>query len=122
MPEPDWKAEAVAELWKSIQVCPSGRERWLIEAFAQTCYERGQRPVRKRVRSSLGHLSNDAACEFIREFMAPETKHVIAAHLSHENNSFDLVRLVAEKAIRERGLEAEVLVASQEDGARRIVL
>jgi phosphoribosyl 1,2-cyclic phosphodiesterase len=79
-------------------------------------------PVRKRVRSSLGHLSNDAAMEFVREFMSPDTKHLIAAHLSCENNSFDLVRLMAERAVRERGLNAEVSVASQSEVMRTISL
>lgn len=47
-------------------------------------------PLKKRVASSVGHLSNDQAFELIRDHAGPELVHVFLSHLSGENNRPEL--------------------------------
>jgi phosphoribosyl 1,2-cyclic phosphodiesterase len=42
--------------------------------------------LKRRVASSLGHLSNDQAFELVRDHSGPELTHVFLSHLSGENN------------------------------------
>lgn len=43
--------------------------------------------LKKRVSSSLGHLSNLQALGLLQEFAGPQLKHVFLSHLSAENNT-----------------------------------
>ncbi len=42
--------------------------------------------LKRRVASSVGHLSNDQAFELVRDHAGPELVHVFLSHLSGENN------------------------------------
>ena len=46
--------------------------------------------LKRRVASSVGHLSNDQAFELIRDHAGPELVHVFLSHLSGENNRPEL--------------------------------
>lgn len=46
--------------------------------------------LKRRVASSVGHLSNDQAFELVRDFAGPELVHVFLSHLSGENNRPEL--------------------------------
>lgn len=54
--------------------------------------------LQQRVRSSLGHLSNDQAQAFLVELASPSLKHLVLAHLSEQNNTPKLAVEAAEKA------------------------
>ncbi|NUM82083.1 MBL fold metallo-hydrolase [bacterium] len=43
-------------------------------------------PLKQRIASRVGHLSNRQAAALIQETIHPELKHIILAHLSEENN------------------------------------
>lgn len=43
-------------------------------------------PLKRRILSDTGHLSNDMAAELARRLAAQGTKHFLLAHLSRENN------------------------------------
>jgi len=43
-------------------------------------------PLKRRILSDTGHLSNDKSAELARELAARGTKHFLLAHLSKENN------------------------------------
>jgi len=47
-------------------------------------------PLKQRVASAHGHLSNDQAFELIRDHAGPELVHVFLSHLSGENNKPEL--------------------------------
>lgn len=68
-------------------------------------------PVKQRVMSRQGHLSNDAVAHFIRKHLEPCTRTLVLGHLSEHNNHPDLVRLVASDALRTRGLPTRLVVA-----------
>jgi len=46
--------------------------------------------LKRRVASSVGHLSNDQAFELLRDHAGPELVHVFLSHLSGENNRPEL--------------------------------
>ena len=71
--------------------------------------------VKQRVMSRVGHLSNDAASEFLAKDYDDYARFVILAHISESNNLPELARMSAERALADRmGLLAnKVLLASQ---------
>jgi phosphoribosyl 1,2-cyclic phosphodiesterase len=48
--------------------------------------------LRERIASRLGHLDNGAAAELLSRLQNSKLKHLVAAHLSQENNRPDLAR------------------------------
>lgn len=58
--------------------------------------------VKQRVMSRVGHLSNDAAADFLEKSYDGHAAYVILAHLSESNNLPEIARLTAEKALRDR--------------------
>jgi phosphoribosyl 1,2-cyclic phosphodiesterase len=59
-------------------------------------------PVKQRVMSRVGHLSNDAAAEFLEKNYDGYASYVVLAHLSECNNLPQLARVMAERALRDR--------------------
>ncbi len=55
--------------------------------------------VKQRVLSRVGHLSNEAAAEFLESSYDGQATYVILAHLSESNNLPDLARVTAERAL-----------------------
>jgi phosphoribosyl 1,2-cyclic phosphodiesterase len=55
--------------------------------------------VKQRVLSRVGHLSNEAAAEFLETSYDGQATYVILAHLSESNNMPDLARVAAERAL-----------------------
>lgn len=55
---------------------------------------RGRYPpkLKKRISGDFGHLDNHAAANLLREVADSRLQHVVAAHLSAENNTPDLAR------------------------------
>ncbi|MBI4828063.1 MAG: MBL fold metallo-hydrolase [Nitrospinae bacterium] len=56
-------------------------------------------PLKQRIASRSGHLSNEACGELVVEVAHPNLRGVTFAHLSETNNNPDLVRLVARDAL-----------------------
>ena len=70
--------------------------------------------LKKRIASALGHLDNQAAASLLARIDRTRLRHVIAAHLSEQNNSPSLAR-AALCVVLNCGPEW-VSVASQNDG------
>ena len=70
-------------------------------------------PVKQRIMSRNGHLSNDATCEFIRSELDSSTTTLVLGHLSEHNNYPALVRLCAEQALAGRALFTKLVIAEQ---------
>lgn len=82
-------------------------------------------PLKKRIHSELGHLSNDDACEFILKLQSERLKNIVLAHLSKENNFPELALRTAQAAIHEgwRGKELpQISVAKRSEPSPVIVL
>jgi phosphoribosyl 1,2-cyclic phosphodiesterase len=56
-------------------------------------------PLQQRVRSSVGHLSNEDAAEFLAALMSPHLRIVVLAHLSEINNTPVLAREAARSVL-----------------------
>ncbi|HLJ77870.1 MAG TPA: MBL fold metallo-hydrolase [Acidobacteriaceae bacterium] len=80
--------------------------------------------VKQRVMSRVGHLSNDAAAEFLSRGYDGQAAYVVLAHLSESNNLPELARLSAERALRDKMslLANRLLLAKQDTPMESIVL
>lgn len=77
---------------------------------------RGRYPplLKQRIAGGFGHLENRAAAELLRSVAGPRLQHVIAAHLSEENNTPELARAALGAAL---GCAADWIgIASQAAG------
>jgi len=73
--------------------------------------------VKQRVLSRVGHLSNEAAAEFLENGYDGQAAYVILAHLSENNNLPELARVAAERALNGRAslLANRLLLAAQHE-------
>ncbi|HUZ05321.1 MAG TPA: MBL fold metallo-hydrolase [Acidobacteriaceae bacterium] len=80
--------------------------------------------VKQRVLSRVGHLSNDAASEFLANEYDGNAQWIVLAHLSESNNLPELARLSAERALGARMglLGNRVVLASQSQPLESIYL
>jgi phosphoribosyl 1,2-cyclic phosphodiesterase len=79
--------------------------------------------VKQRVMSRVGHLSNDAAAEFLERSYDGTAAYVVLAHLSESNNLPELARLSAERALREKmNLLANKLVLAEQNRAMEAIV
>jgi phosphoribosyl 1,2-cyclic phosphodiesterase len=69
--------------------------------------------VKRRIASSHGHLSNQAAARLVRELLHPRLAGVVLAHLSNECNRPALARQVVGRALEEAGWLGHLEVALQ---------
>ena len=74
-------------------------------------------PVKQRVLSRVGHLSNEAAAQFLENGYDGQAAYVILAHLSENNNLPELARVTAERALSGRAslLANRLLLAAQHE-------
>lgn len=79
--------------------------------------------VKQRVMSRVGHLSNDAAAEFLAKGYDGGAAYVVLAHLSENNNLPELARISAERALRDRmSLLANHLMLAEQDRALEAIV
>ncbi|MFC1840688.1 MBL fold metallo-hydrolase [Thermodesulfobacteriota bacterium] len=71
--------------------------------------------LKKRIKSSRGHLSNLEAAEFLKRLAHDKLDHIILAHLSEINNSPEKAILEAKKALMETGMERVAVHVSYQD-------
>ena len=73
--------------------------------------------VKQRVLSRVGHLSNEAASEFLASGYDGQATYVILAHLSESNNLPELAQVAAERALSGRAslLQNHLLLARQHE-------
>ena len=71
--------------------------------------------LKHRVGGNYGHLSNSAAANIARAVHHDGLRHVLAAHLSEQNNRPDIVRRVLAEALGAQ--EHEMLTATAAEGS-----
>jgi len=69
--------------------------------------------LKNRVASNYGHLDNGAAIDILQSIDRSRLKHVMAGHLSKENNNPTLVREIIENTLNLTS--GSVAIASQDD-------
>ena len=70
--------------------------------------------LKQRISGQHGHLSNQAAAELARALVHPGLKHLVAAHLSEQNNSPELAQNALALALSCE--PSDILVASPREG------
>ena len=71
--------------------------------------------LKQRVRGPHGHLSNAQAGDLLRRGASQRLQHLILAHLSQDNNTAELARQAAERALHDAGCHrVQVSVAEQD--------
>jgi phosphoribosyl 1,2-cyclic phosphodiesterase len=70
--------------------------------------------LKQRIAGGYGHLPNHVAAQLLAEIAHRALRHVVAAHLSQQNNRPELARRVLAQALGTG--EDDILVASQHDG------
>lgn len=85
--------------------------------------ERGPYPafLKRRIRSSVGHLANSAACEALDALASDRLKAVFALHRSETNNTERLAAASVSGTLRRLGLNART-VAARQDASTEVVL
>ena len=68
-------------------------------------------PVKQRVMSRRGHLSNEVAAEFIKRDLDGTVSTLVLGHISEHNNHPELVRNMGSKALNGRALFTKLVIA-----------
>ena len=79
-------------------------------------------PLKMRILSDHGHLSNKFAAKVAVRLCQTGTKSLLLAHLSAENNTPALARAAVEDALREAELEAEIILAPRSEPGEPVLL
>ncbi len=66
-------------------------------------------PLKQRVRSHTGHLSNDHAANFVADNYNGNLSHIFLCHLSQENNTPEIAFNTVNNALVEKGITVELL-------------
>jgi phosphoribosyl 1,2-cyclic phosphodiesterase len=77
--------------------------------------------VKQRVMGRMGHLSNEVACDFVRDHIDTRTSTLILGHLSEHNNHPEIVRICAAQALNGRGLFTKLLIAHPKNAVESVV-
>lgn len=91
----------------SIKAAVEGSNLYLIEANHDVNMLRMGSypwPLKKRIESDWGHLSNEAAGEFISELCKGQKSTVLLGHLSQENNFPELAYQTVKNILTENGI------------------
>jgi phosphoribosyl 1,2-cyclic phosphodiesterase len=69
--------------------------------------------LQHRILSDRGHLSNDLAGSYLSRIIGPNTKKVVLAHLSEENNTPKVALDTVKEKLKEQDIKIDLITASQ---------
>ncbi len=105
---PEWAFSAAQD--SDIVFLESNHSPELLRANAHYSY-----PLKRRILSERGHLSNEACAEAVVRLARAGVRHFILGHLSRENNYPELAYSVTEEALAAAGLVGVGLEVAQAD-------
>ncbi|MEW5855191.1 MAG: MBL fold metallo-hydrolase [Myxococcota bacterium] len=76
--------------------------------------------LKRRVRSNLGHLSNEQAAELVMRAYNPRLRQLFLAHLSEQNNTPGLAWMQAQRSVD--GRDVEIVIAPQQHALRPVTV
>lgn len=72
--------------------------------------------IKMRILGDKGHLSNKDSANYLSNFIGDNTKHIILAHLSHENNDPEIALNNLKEVLKEKNKNnPDIIVATQEE-------
>lgn len=79
--------------------------------------------LKARIRGDKGHLSNNQCAFYLSKLIGPDTKEVVLAHLSKENNDPDLAIETVKEGLKENDVEFDkIIVATQKERTDCVVI
>lgn len=78
--------------------------------------------LKSRIRAGNGHMDNADTAAFLREIATDRLKYVYLCHLSHDNNTPEIARKCAEKALEAAGLTVGDGTGSLADQSKNVQL
>lgn len=74
--------------------------------------------LKERIISDNGHLSNTTTAKYLSKLVTDNTKHIVLAHLSHENNTEELALNTLKEYVSSEN--KEIIIARQEEETKLI--
>ena len=72
--------------------------------------------LRQRILSDKGHLSNYDSAKYLSKFIGKDTKKIILAHLSEENNTEELaLSTLKDRLLKEEITFDNIIIAKQNE-------
>ena len=72
--------------------------------------------LKVRILGDKGHLSNEMSTEYLSKLIGIDTKYIILAHLSEENNTELLAYETLEKKLKQEKIEnKKIIIAKQSE-------
>ena len=73
-----------------------------------------------RIIGDTGHLSNQDSAYYLSEFIGPDTKQVILAHLSEQNNTEKLALETLKKELKTKGISFDNINIAKQNLASEV--
>lgn len=70
--------------------------------------------LKQRILSDYGHLSNEQAGFYLSRIIGPDTKKIILAHLSHENNNSDIAIKTVKNSLIENDIKFDDIICAKQ--------
>jgi len=77
--------------------------------------------LKQRVVSDEGHLSNHQAASYLKELIGINTKYIILAHLSHENNTEELALKTLRSRLDRENINFNNIIISRQNEATELI-
>lgn len=79
--------------------------------------------LKARIRGDKGHLSNNQCAFYLSKLIGPDTKEVVLAHLSKENNDPELALETVKEGLKENDVTFDkIIVATQKERTDCVVI
>ena len=72
-------------------------------------------PLKQRIASRLGHLSNEAFLEMLPDILHDDVRHMVIGHMSRTNNDPRVLTLQIKRALRRLGLSKIPFTLAEQD-------
>ena len=76
--------------------------------------------LKQRVISDHGHLSNNTTANYLLEIVGKNTKKIVLAHISENNNTPELALETTKDLLESNGIHKDILVAKQYESIEEI--
>ena len=77
--------------------------------------------LQQRIRSDKGHLSNKACKDYLKNIIGDNTKYIVLAHLSEENNKEEIVEQTINDMLKQKQNKVnKVYIAKQDEALETI--
>ena len=77
--------------------------------------------LRKRILSDKGHLSNYDAAKYLADFIGSDTKKIILAHLSEENNTPELALNTLNERLKKEKIDFDSIIIAKQNKETELI-